>query len=399
MKSICLFFVLGPFILQGQETNTAVLSLDDAITRMQTNHPFIENSRLEQESLRANRLGWLSKEPATLAFFYGNTSDTENDYVFESQLPIGSVPAMLRYRRFHNQEIITGKAIHELSLKEMTAELKSAYYEWLFADKRSKVLEEFIGFFRQHPGQTDSLQKQNFSDQLKAMEAAMVIYGVENELKLLEAEIRKLRYRVSEFIMEDREWLPDHSTNEIFVIDFPGGKGDEFPGPGAVVEVYREMLNLEKEKAAMDKAELFPSLVLGNFNQSIGGTLGFRGVYAGLQVPVWEWISGERKRNRELHVRQAQNNLNYYAFSFRKKIDELISDLDARHLSLQYHYSYVLPYAYALRENTIDRYFSFEIGFEELFENMDKARELEMNYLKTLNIYNQLAIQLEAVIQ
>jgi len=80
-------------------------------------------------------------------------------------------------------------------------------------------------------------------------------------------------------------------------------------------------------------------------------------------------------------------------------MDELISDMDARHISLQYHYSYVLPYAYALRENSVDRYLSFEIEFDELFENLDRARKLEMNYLETLNNYNQLAIELEAIIQ
>ncbi len=394
-------FFLHTIIFTGfsQVSKPLVLTLEEAILKMKSNHPAVVNSWLELEYIGANKLGWMSKEPMTLEFFYGNTSDTENNYLFESQVPLGSVPAILRYRRFHNQEISTGKSMHASTINEMTRELKAVYYEWLFADKRRKVLEEFIGFFRQYPRQADTLQKQNFADQMKSMETAMILFGVENEIKLLEADIRKLRYRVSELIVEDEEWMPDHSTNEIFVIHFPLGKGEEFPGPGSVVEVYREKLNLEKEKAAMDKAELFPSLVLGNFNQSIGGTMGFRGVYAGLHFPIWEWISGERKRSRALSIMQARNNLNYHAFSFSKKIDELISDMDARHISLQYHYSYVLPYAYTLRENSVDRYLSFEIEFDELFENLDKARELEMKYLETLNIYNHLAIELEAIIQ
>jgi len=247
-------FLLHAIIFTGfsQARNPLVLTLEEAIIKMKSNHPAVVNSWLELENIGANKLGWMPKEPMTLEFFYGNTSVTENDYVFESQFPLGSVPAILRYRRFHNQEINTGKSMHASTTNEMTRELKAAYYEWLFADKRRKVLEEFIGFFRQYPRQADTLQKQNFSDQLKAMETAMILFGIENEIKLLEADIRKLRYRVSELIVEDEDWMPDHSTNEIFVIHFPGGKREEFPGPGSVVEVYSEKLNLEKEKAAMN---------------------------------------------------------------------------------------------------------------------------------------------------
>lgn len=376
-----------------------VLSLDEAIAKLKSDNLLLKNSNLEIETVRSRKLGWLPDQPLALHYFYGNRDGLDNNYIFESQLPVGSIPAMLKYKKLHRQEIQAGEVLESLQIQQAVMELKTVYYRWLFADKKKKVLEDFLSFFKQYSGENEEQDSLEIVDPIKEMETAMLLYGVDNEIKMLETEIRKHRLQINQLLMEDNEWVPDYATTEIFIIDFPQQKGEEFPGPGTILDSYHENLALEKEKAVMGKAELFPSLVLGSFSHKIYGTQGVHGIYAGLNIPVWEWISGDRRRTNKLNTEIAGNNLAYYEFSFQKKIEELINELDGEHLRLQYHYSYVLPYAYALRENTIDRFFNRDIDLDELFENLQKVKDLEISYLETLIKYNISAIELEFMIQ
>ena len=391
--------LFSAWFLNAQENNQKVLSLDAAIAKLKSGNLLLKNSSLELETLRSRKFGWLPDQPLALHYFYGTRDVSGSDYIFESQLPVGSIPAMLKYKKLHRQKIQTGEVSELLQIQQSVMELKIVYYRWLFADKKKKVLEDFLNFFKQYSGENEEKDSLEIVDPIKEMETAMLLYGVDNEIKMLETEIRRHMLHIIRLVMDEAEWLPDYNTTEIYIIDFPGQKGEGFPGPGLVLDSYREKLALEKENASMGKAELFPSLVLGTFSHKMYVTQRVQGIYAGLNIPVWDWISGERKRTNNLNTEIAGNNLTYYEFSFQKQIEELINELDGEHLRLQYHYSYVLPYAYALRENTIDRFFNRDIDLDELFENLQKVKNLEISYLETLNKYNISAIELEFMIQ
>jgi hypothetical protein len=393
-----LFLLVGCFV-SGQEPKPLVLSLDEAIAKLKADNLLLKNSNLELEAVTSRKLGWLPNEPLSLHYFYGSNNGIDNNYIFESKIPFGSIPAMLKYKKLHQQEIQTGEVLDRLQIQEAVMELKIVYYNWLFADKKKKVLEDFLGFFKQYSGENEEEDSLQIVDPIKEMERAMLLYGVDNEIKMLDTEIRRHRLHINRLLMDEEEWLPDYNTSEIFIIDFPQQKGEVFPGPGTVLDSYHEKLALEKEKEVMGRAELFPSLVLGAFSHKIYGNKGVQGIYAGLDVPLWDWISGDRKRTNQLNTKIAANKLAFYEFSFQREIEGLINELDGEHLRLQHHYSYVLPYAYALRENTIDRFFNRDIELDELFENLQKVKNLEVSYLETLIKYNVSAIELEFMIQ
>lgn len=394
-----ILLLLAGYIVSAQVPKPMVLSLDEAIAKLKAGNLLLKNSNLEIETVRSRKFGWLPDEPLSLHYFYGRSDVSGNNYIFESQLPVGSIPAMLQYKKLHLQEIQSGEVSERLQIQQAVMELKIVYYRWLFADKKKKVLEDFLNFFKQYSGESEEGDSLKIVDPIKEMETAMLLYGVDNEIRMLETEIRGHMLQINRFLMDEEEWLPDNNTTEIYIIDFPGQKGEDFPGPGLVLDTYREKLALEKGYASMGKAELFPSLVLGAFSHKIYGTQRVQGIYAGLNIPVWDWISGERKGTGYMNTSIAKNKLDYYEFSFKKQIEELINELDGEHLRLQYHYSYVLPYAYALRENTIDRFFNRDIELDELFENLQKVKNLEVSYLETLNKYNISAIELEFMIQ
>ena len=394
------FFIVGIYFLclslKAQEQMFNVLTLEQAVELLEKNNPLLENSRLNAEVIRNNKSGWLPADPVSLHFFYGNTSDTQNDYVFESQVPLGSIPSMLRYREYHRQETKLAEVLYRADKLEMTKHLKTIYYQWLFADKKKLVLENFLEFFKQYHV-FENLRNENLN-YLQEMEFDMLLHGVENDVRMMEAEMRTYHSQISELLMQEGEWRPDHNTNEIYVIHFPEEKTEEFPGPGLLLDKWIENLEAAKAKGNYDRAALFPSLFVGAFNQRIVGTIGFQGVYAGLNIPLWDWISGKQKRENELNISKASNHLTWHEFSLQKQLDELINQMDAQHFTLQYQYARVLPYAYELKKNTLERYLDMEISIEELFENLLKVSELDLSYLETLEKYNLLAIELEYMI-
>jgi hypothetical protein len=383
-------------ILFAQDQVYQVLTLEQAIEKLEKSNLLLENSRLDAEAIRNNKSGWLPSDPVRLHFFYGNTNDTRNDYIFESHVPLGSIPSMLRYREHHRQEIKLAEILYRVDKLEMTKHLKTIYYQWLFADKKKLVLENFLEFFKQYHV-FENLRNENLSD-LQEMEFAMLLLGVENDIRMMEAEMRTHLSQISELLMQEEEWRPDHNTNEIYVIHFPEEKTEEFPGPGLLLDKWNENLKAAKAKANYEKASLFPSLFVGAFNQSIGGTPGFHGVYAGMSIPLWDWISGKQKRENELNISRANNQFTWQEFSLQKQLDELINQMDAQHFTLQYQYARVLPYAYELKKSTMERYLDEQISMEELFGNLQKVSMLDMSYLETLEKYNLLAIELEFMI-
>ncbi len=400
MKAFLLgFLLLFNLIASARDQSRGVLTLIAAIEKLESANLVLQNKNLEFKKIQDNKLGGLSKEPLSISFFYGNTQYSKDGYIFEARLPVGSIPAFLRYNDFHHQQIKLGEVEKELLVKDFTKELKIVYYQWLFADKKKKIHEYFLNIFNQSIPLLEDTIPENSEPSLKNLKIAMMINGILNEIKLLETETKKFGFQINKLIMEAGEWTPDHNTSEIYVIQFPGIKGDEFPGPRLVLDTYSEKLELEKEKTRLVKAELFPSLVLGAFKQNISPAIAFYGVYAGINIPVWEWISGSRQKNQSLNLIKAKNNFAYYEFAFKTIIDELINDLDGYHATLQYKYAYVLPYAHALRQNSVDRFFNQQIDYNEFLENLKNAMSIEISYLETLNKYNISAIELEYMVQ
>lgn len=398
MNRLFLLLSISLSISLNSQEQPLVLTLEQAERLMQSNHKLLHNASLDTEAARKTRFGWLPDEPVSFHLFYGNTPLTERDYVFESQVPIGSIPSWLRYREFRQQQISMQEAEFQGLKRELGLQLKKDYYSWLFSDKKRMVYSHFLELLKENPGRPDSLAGEELS-MLQVMALNIKVFSVETELKKQEVETVQRALKVSELVMTDGNWLPDHRTTEIYIIEFPGPKQEEYPGPGQVLDHYHRLLITERKRAWFENSNLYPGLVLGAFTQRAGGARAFQGVYAGMTLPLSEWISSSGKRERELRVKKAENILEQREYVFNRQIEYLIYELDKQHLSLQHHYEYVLPYANVLREETMKQFKEGNMGHVDFLNNLVQVMEMELLYLAVLEAYNLSAIGLEYLIQ
>jgi hypothetical protein len=398
MIKLFLLLSVGLSIALKAQDQGLVLSLEQAERLMQSNHKLLHNAYLETETARKKRFGWLPADPVSLHLFYGKTPLTEKDYVFESQVPIGSVPAWFRYREFRQQQISMKESEFQGLKRELGLELKQDYYRWLFSDKKRMVYGHFLELLRQNPGRNDSLAGEELT-MLQVMALNNRVFGIETKHKKQETETAQMALKVRELTLAEGDWQPDHRTTEIYIIEFPGPKEEEYPGPGQVLEYYHRVLNTERKRAWFENSSLYPGLVLGAFAHRSGGYKGFQGIYAGMTLPLSEWISSSAKTERELKVKQAENILEQQEYVFNRQIEYLIYELDKQHLTLQHHYEHVLPYANVLREESLAQFKEGKMKHEDFLNNLVLVMEMELLYLEVLEAYNLSAIELEYLIQ
>jgi cobalt-zinc-cadmium resistance protein CzcA len=183
----------------AQQTQSLVLSVDDAVKIATENNPVIKSanySLMQQEALRKTSFD-IGK--TTLSYSYDNTVSPYGNKNYNVSQSFRFPTIYFQQAKLQNQQVVLAKNYSAMTRLEMTKNVKSAYYQWVYGIEKLKLLSWQVGIFHNYSemadirfknGETNYLEK--ISAQTTYQEVLLAKNQAEKDIEIYRQEMQKL---------------------------------------------------------------------------------------------------------------------------------------------------------------------------------------------------------------
>ncbi len=154
------------------------------------------------------------------------------------------------------------------------------------------------------------------------------------------------------------------------------------------------MVDIAEYEASLEKQKFLPNINLGFFHSFNDGVKPnkYNGFEIGISLPVWLFPQVARIEAAQIQEQINTENFNNYSAKLKAKLNILNADLNLYEKEIQYYESTGTNLVQELFNNSNKAFENGEIDFLEFIQLTERAIQLEMNYLESLNKYNNSVI-------
>lgn len=368
---------------QNQTATHQKVTLQMAVEAALSQHPMVQQARIRQ--LQAAEEKKRSVQLGTTDFTYqvGQMNAIDFDRYIEVNQSLGNPLAHLQRNAFAQTLEKLREQETALTTKELTLLVRLAWMEWLTRRSTFAALEQELNQLKDF-GQRVQLQAEtgNISalDQ-RVFEARLAQYDnlLAQEKMLYTIATNNLRTLTGfEGLLETEEQLaplplPENSAplNQVFVA------------------VAQKRLDLERKNLSLSRAELFPEITAGYFNQEIERIPNFQGFMVGVRIPLWLRPQMGAIRQSQLEVRAAENALQFESLLRTSEKQNAWAAVESYRIQWERYGKLAGAQAAALQQAARLDFESGNTDFFRFFESVRTAIELQIEQLQLLNQYNQ----------
>ncbi|MDA3823210.1 MAG: CusA/CzcA family heavy metal efflux RND transporter [Bacteroidales bacterium] len=164
---------------------------------------------------------------------------------------------------------------------------------------------------------------------------------------------------------------------------------------------YMEHSLLEKEaELKLERNKLLPDLTLGYFNgtNSKPGAKSYQGFELGLGIPLFFGEQKARIKAGQYAALASESFSLYYMQLYENRISEKKAILEKHLQSIQYYKESGQDIAKELFSSAQKSLDEGEIDFFRFVQSIDAALEIELDYLQSLNMYNEVVLEINYLI-
>ena len=175
-----------------------------------------------------------------------------------------------------------------------------------------------------------------------------------------------------------------------------------------------QLLSLKQEVTITDRQrrvennKFLPDIMVGYFSQSLIGFQRinnndvffdkndrFTGFELGVSIPLWFVPQQSKAKAAALHQESALKKYEYFQNQIEGKMLQAQLELAKHENSLRFYETNANPNANLIQTQAQNSFQAGEIGYLEFFQAINQARTIKLNYLQTLNQYNQATIEMD----
>ena len=401
--------LLLPALSHAQNMEPKELTIDESIALALQNNGIL---KIADHNIEYNRRlkGTSSEIGKTSAIFmYGqyNSYYKDNNITLSQTIPFPTV--MHNQSMYYSQAIKSAELNKQVSQNELTYQVKKAFYLLEYTKSLRILLKEqdsiYTGFLkaaelRLKTGESNVLEKATAESQL--YEVRMLISQNESDIQIYEAQLKTL--------LNTEDLVTSHfSDKEKLSLQLSLDSSALRANPA--LAFMRQQIALTDAGTRLEKSKLLPDISVSYFNQTLYGTKSylndnitsgastrFQGVMAGIAIPLWAKPQLERVKANEAMNSAAKESSDLYEKNLQRQYIQAYQEYLKYSNSLDYYNENALPTAMVISQNAWKNYRSGNIGYLELSQGLSRALSIQLNYLNTLNLYNQSVITIEFLV-
>ncbi len=380
----------------GQPADTIrSLSREDAVRIATENNLKVRNARLRARRAGAMQGSAESFRPTRFNYFRGQIHSPANRGMFTISQSI-QFPLVTYYQNksLKERHQLRQKQV-ESTRREIARDTKIAYNHWVFLHHKSQLLHRKLQIYKNFQRIAHLRSQQGATTRVEKTTADTKLYKAQNAIHQVYQNIARAENRLSSIMNTQHQLLPQSDTLKIYRIDYtPAKSPDQLISP-LTRQRHQKKIRIQDFRIKARKADLFPDITAGYFNQTISGHDNLDGWHVGLSLPLWFGPQKSRIRQAQINKQIAQNTLQQKITQQQTKIQNLSRQLNHLREQLSYYHNQALKKASLLAETSKKRYKSQDISYSQYMESLETAYGIRKDYLRTIKSYNKTAIRLE----
>ncbi len=377
----------------GQTDALSVITVDEAVNLALENNPAVANHSLKIEQNRVMKSALLNIQPTELKYKSGQIYTPEHDRYIELNQSFGSLLEHISNYRLANEYLQISRTESDLAKKNITAEVKSAYYFWVYTYNKLLLLEQKENVFSDIERIAELQYKNGDIDQLEKTSLCAEAAGVRTTLNMLYDEIEIARNKLKQLIVTEAEIIPSIRELPIYKID--KAADTSWYSNNLLASYYKGLSEINNLKVKSKRASFFPEISLGIINQHITPYSGLWAWQFGLSFPVLFFVNKAEVQQAKIQAQMSANEYKYQLFVINKTIENLILELNKTFKNLMHYDQFALAQAEQIVLTATLQLEKEEIEYIEYARRIAESISIKLKYLEILNQYNQTAIQLE----
>jgi cobalt-zinc-cadmium resistance protein CzcA len=380
-----------PMSVQAQQEPNP-LTLEEALERAEQNHTAVKNALLEQQRVAATKGEAWQLGPTSVTYEHGQINSGMTDYAVRVEQDLGNLFQGIKQHQLVKLEEKQAILQTEVTRREVAREVKQVYYEWVYRMQRLKLLKEQKDLFESYAEVANAQYKYGESTLLDKSMGTTAFASARNQLNRELNTLIVVENRLKTLMQQEGNYLPALDTLTIYQL----ARDEEDTLSGSLqLKQQEQSLAIAMKRKQSALSGFFPSVHIGYFSQQIDGVDGFSGWTAGIAIPIFQTSQYSQLKQEKIRLEQEQNRLTQTRFALERSIDNALVQLHQLNNELVAMQENDLEQA-TIMINTLQSQLKHEeINFAEFVRGMELAYRLKMQYLQTLNEYNQLTIALE----
>lgn len=391
------------------QTSNNPLPLDSCVAIAFRNNPNLIASQLTVKSNQ--KLQKTSIDLGKTGIFYENEDLNSSDKTDKGILKVGVTQSIdfptlwFAQSKFNKQNTLISKTNLALTEKDLLREVRSAYYNLSFAVSKQNLLQHQDSIFsefenaaslRFQTGETNKLEM--ISAQAKHKEIQLALQAANADVVIAQQELMKWM-NVKEEVLPIEEELVKLKF-EIGNLDNPISNFKFQLSDHPYLLLSQQKISLAEFQHRIELNKLFPDLSARYFNQNwYGASPGYYGYSFGIGIPLFFWSQSGRIQSAKLQQQIAQKNFENDQLQFNAAYNEAFQDYRKSLLSITYYEQTGLQQADEILSSATIAYKNGEIGYLEYITLLSQCIDINNNYLKSLNEYNQAVIAVNYFIE
>lgn len=384
-------FSLFGSTLKAQE-KPQTLNLEQALQMAEQNHASLKNALLEERFVSATKGSVCKLGPTTVTYEHGQLNSDVGDYAIRVEQELGNL-----FQGFKERQVVglmeeQATVNTQLTKQQLHIDVKQIYYAWLYHMQRLKVYKDQRDLFERYAEVAHAQYQYGETTQLQKTMGSTAYASARNQLNRELNRLIVVENQLKTYMQQEGDFIPANDTLTLYQMDRE--HSDSLSGSMQLKKQEQELsIALKRKQAAM--SGLFPSLRVGYFTQQIDGVEGFTGWSAGVAIPLFQLSTYSKLKQEKIRLEQKQNEVNQFRFTLQKRIDNAIVQLHQLQNELIAMQENDLEQAAILMQSLRSQLEHEEIDYAQFVRGMEVALKLKLQYLDTLNEYNQLTISLE----
>lgn len=392
-----LVLLLAPAISNSQKYKTDTvrsIDLEKAMQIAEDRNLRLENAELRTKQIEKNKQGLLDLKPTEIDYMRGELYSEGIDQRLEVVQSLGSpLKSFYEGKKIQHEKKLQETNV-ELIKNELLRDVKMAYFDWIFLFSKEKILQKKVNLYKEFKRISKLENELGETALLEYTKVETEFMEARNELNKVFNKMAIAKNNLKELLNIDHTLIPERDTLEIYKIDYQIDSSGRYKSP-LIRDYYDQQLEVSKQELKMTKAELFPDIRVGYFDQEINNVTGFNGWMLGVSVPLWFLPNNAEIQKAKIQTQINRNEFKSQLNRQEKNIKNLAHQLNTYHDQIVYYRNNALDQADRLLNMAEKKYDNEDIEYYEYMESLKNAYSIKLNYLRLVRDYNKTAAKLE----
>ncbi|GGZ16497.1 acriflavine resistance protein B [Echinicola pacifica] len=394
MGIITFFALTIPFAAEAQDTNAISISQEKAIQKAQRNYPELQRARLEIEKEK-----FMKKS----AWDFGNTQvftggeelkDGNGIYTIiglqQQQMDIFGIPAKTKY---HEARIGLAEAALNLSMAELTQEVRKAYAEVYIQKRKLDLFQKIDSTYARVERAAEVRFKSQASSKLEWLAVANRHRRSSIDLQKSQQDLLMAEGRFNLWMFSDTLYTVESLTVDDWIASNPETNLSQEPHP--LVLIRESQLEASKTAVKSATASYLPK-ISGQYGiQEVGGQTGYSTFQLGISLPLFFNQSQAQVQRAKVESKQAYSDLIWMEEKLSLEKSNAFLDYKKWQNTYQYFQTEAFPLAEQQLRGARLAYEAGQIDYLELMQNVNDALQLELEGLEALEYLLTARIKLD----